>query len=116
MGDGHPKKKNGYTSLSTTTAKQPFTSRNNMQLWYAMFSVFLPSISRCPAIRDNITPKSVNVEGSPEARITQFLVQVARGRYVNANSDGEADMPFDARLLASGQHARAGLPGCTRRG
>ena len=39
-------------------------------------------VARSPAIRDNITPKSVKVEGSPEARITQFLVQVARGCFL----------------------------------
>ena len=44
--------------------------------------IFVLRVALSPAIRDNITPKSVKVEGSPEARITQFLVQVARGCFL----------------------------------
>ena len=40
-------------------------------------------ISRSPAIRTNITPNSVKfVEGSPQERITSYLVQVAHGSFL----------------------------------
>jgi hypothetical protein len=45
-----------------------------------MTDYILTRIARSPAIQDNIRPTSVKIEGSPEARITQFLVQV---KYAN---------------------------------
>ena len=47
-----------------------------------MTDYILTRIGRSQAIQTNITPTSIKIEGSPQVRITQFLVQVARGCFL----------------------------------